>query len=128
MLRVSGIQPTSQRIVVAKALFAKHQHVTADHLYEALLQTGSRVSKATVYNTLKLFVENGLLREIFIDSGRTYYDSNTSHHHHYYNVDTGDLGDLLEDLPYLPGDDHLPNGTALDNIDIVVRVRNDARR
>ena len=125
-LRESGIQPTSQRMLVANALFAKHQHVTADQLYENMLHTGSRVSKATVYNSLKLFVESGLLREIFVDSGRTYYDSNTSRHHHYYNVDTGDLGDLMEDLPYLPDGNYLPKGTSLENVDIVVRVRNQA--
>ncbi len=126
MLRASGVYPTSQRMVVAKVLFAKHQHITADHLHEAMLQSGFRVSKATVYNTLKLFVEKGLLREIFIDSSRTYYDSNTSRHHHYYNMDTGDLGDLLEDQPYFPSEDDLPDGTSLENVDIVVRVRNQA--
>lgn len=124
LLRSSGIYPTSQRMVVARVLFAKHQHITADQLHETLLQTGSRVSKATVYNSLKLFVEKGLLREIFIDSSRTYYDSNTSRHHHYYNIDTGDLGDLMEELSYLP-DAYLPYGTSLENVDIVVRVRNE---
>lgn len=124
MLRDHNIYPTSQRLIVAKALFSKHQHITADHLHELLLRSGSRVSKATVYNNLKLFVEKGLLREIFIDSSRTYYDSNTSRHHHYYNMDTGDLGDLLEDHPYRPNDDDLPDGTSLENVDIVVRVRN----
>lgn len=112
-------------MVVARVLFAKHQHITADQLHETLLQTGSRVSKATVYNSLKLFVEKGLLREIFIDSSRTYYDSNTSHHHHYYNIDTGDLGDIMEDLSYLPDAEYLPHGTSLENVDIVVRVRNE---
>ncbi len=123
-LRDNGIQPTSQRMLVAKELFSKDQHVTADQLYENMLYNGARVSKATVYNSLKLFVENGLLREIFIDSSRTYYDSNISRHHHYYNIDTGDLGDLTEDLPYMPGSDYLPAGTSLENVDIVVRVRN----
>ena len=126
MLRTRGIFPTSQRMVVARVLFAKYQHVTADQLHESLLHAGSRVSKATVYNTLKLFVAKGLLREIFIDSSRTYYDSNTSHHHHYYNMDTGDLGDISEDLSYLPNDADLPTGTSLENVDIVVRVRSQA--
>ncbi len=126
MLRTRGIFPTSQRMVVARMLFAKYQHITADQLHESLLRAGSRVSKATVYNTLKLFVDKGLLREIFIDSSRTYYDSNTSHHHHYYNMDTGDLGDLTDDLSFLPNDDDLPAGTSLENVDIVVRVRNAA--
>jgi Fur family iron response transcriptional regulator len=121
-----NINLTKQRRVIADTLFACHQHVTAEQLYEAVRETGARVSKATVYNTLGLFVRKGLVREIFIDSSRTFYDSNISHHHHFYNVDTGDLIDIKERLAPHFIDQELPEGTAMEMVDIVIRVRNNS--
>ena len=120
----SGINLTKQREIIANTLFARNQHVTAEQLYEALKSTGARVSKATVYNTLGLFVRKGLVREIFIDASRTFYDSNTSHHHHFYNVDTGDLIDVKDRLAHHFVDQELPAGTAMDMVDLVIRVKN----
>lgn len=91
MLRQYGVYPTQQRMAIARVLFAQQQHVTADQLHSRLQEHGSKVSKATVYNTLGLFATNGLLNEIFIDPNHVYYDSNNSHHHHFYNVDTGQI-------------------------------------
>jgi Fur family iron response transcriptional regulator len=105
-------------------LFAENQHITADQLFDAVKLTGSQVSKATVYNTLGLFVQKGLVREIFIDATRTFYDSNASHHHHFYNVDTGDLIDIKEHLATHFVEPDLPDGTAMDMVDLVIRVRN----
>jgi Fur family iron response transcriptional regulator len=119
-----NINLTKQRRIIADTLFARHQHVTAEQLYEAVRETGARVSKATVYNTLGLFVRKGLVREIFIDSSRTFYDSNINHHHHFYNVDTGDLIDIKERLAPHFIDQELPEGTAMEMVDIVIRVRN----
>jgi len=126
ILRARGIYPTSQRLASANALFIKHQHVTAEQLHEALCQAGFQLSKATVYNTLGLFVKRRLLREIHIDANRTFYDSNTSHHHHYYNVETGDLIDITKSLSLHIDDENLPYGTSVESIDIVIRVRNKA--
>ncbi|WP_316367231.1 Fur family transcriptional regulator [Candidatus Thiodiazotropha sp. CDECU1] len=120
----SGINLTKQRGIIANTLFARNQHVTAEQLYEMLNQTGARVSKATVYNTLGLFVRKGLVREIFIDASRTFYDSNNSHHHHFYNVDTGDLIDVKDRLAHHFVDQELPEGTAMDVVDLVIRVKN----
>ncbi|MES9969634.1 MAG: transcriptional repressor [Candidatus Thiodiazotropha sp.] len=120
----SGINLTKQRRVIANALFARNQHVTADQLHEMLKDSGARVSKATVYNTLGLFVRKGLVREIFIDASRTFYDSNNSHHHHFYNVDTGDLIDVKDRLAHHFVDQELPEGTAMDVVDLVIRVKN----
>jgi len=82
------------------------------------------VSKATIYNTLSLFVEKGLIREIAVEPGKTFYDSNSTHHHHIFNVDTGQLSDTVEPLAERLGHVHIPNGTDLESIDVVVRVRN----
>jgi Fur family iron response transcriptional regulator len=119
-----NINLTKQRRIIADTLFSRHQHVTAEQLYDAVRETGARVSKATVYNTLGLFVRKGLVREIFIDSSRTFYDSNINHHHHFYNVDTGDLIDIKERLAPHFVEQELPVGTAMEKVDIVIRVRN----
>ena len=123
-LREHGVYPTVQRMAVAKILFAKHQHITADQLHTELKTKGFLVSKATVYNTLSLFVENGLLFEIFIDPNSVYYDSNINHHHHFYNIDTGELIDISEDLAPRFDTAQLPEGTQFDDIDIVIRIKN----
>jgi Fur family iron response transcriptional regulator len=121
-LRAHGVYPTTQRLFVASVLLSRHQHLTADELHERLFLEGMQVSKATVYNTLKLFTDQGLVREVVIDGGRTLYDSNAAHHAHLYNVDTGELIDIpaptdppLRDLP-------LPPGTRVESVDVVVRI------
>ena len=123
-LWAAGVKPTSQRIEIARILLAAPQHMSADQIIVRLQKQGSRVSKATVYNTLKLFTDEGLIREVSVDSSRQFYDSTTGHHHHFYNVDTGELIDIDPmDLQFskLP---ELPAGTEAADIEVVVRVRN----
>ena len=69
---------------------------------------GSRVSKATVYNTLNLFCERGLLRTVDVDPSRQYYDSSIESHHHFYNVDTGELIDIPRGRGDLEGEHRTP--------------------
>jgi Fur family transcriptional regulator, iron response regulator len=123
ILETHGIRPTQQRIRVAQVLLATPVHMTADQLLVALKQSTSRVSKATVYNTLKLFVDHGLARQIHLDPDRCVYDSTMAPHHHFQNVDTGEMLDIQpQDLQFakLPP---LPPGTEIDSVDVVIRVR-----
>ena len=120
----AAIAVTPQRVEIGAVLFAKPQHLSAEQVLSAVRAVGSNVSKATVYNTLNLFVSKGLVREMNIDPGRLCYDSTTSPHYHFYNVDTGELSDLPPDaveLRRLPG---LPPGTVADGIEILIRLRN----
>ncbi len=123
-LRSAGLRPTRQRLALARLLFqAGDRHVTAEQLHGEALAARARVSLATVYNTLHQFVEAGLLREVVAEPGRSYFDTNTSNHHHFYFVDSGDLQDIPSAeiaLSCLPS---APPGTAIDRVDIVVRVR-----
>jgi Fur family iron response transcriptional regulator len=119
-----GIFATAQRRVIAQILFARNQHITPEALHERVNRSGSTVSKATIYNTLGLFAEKGLVREIHVGNAKTFYDSNTSHHHHFYNVDTGDLIDMKERLAPLFFYSDLPDGTDMESADLVIRVRN----
>ena len=92
-----GILPTPQRVKIAEILLARPQHLSAEQILDRLRQAGSSVSKATVYNTLNLFRESGLVRELSVDPERRYYDSVTCAHHHFYNIDTGEFTDIDED-------------------------------
>jgi Fur family iron response transcriptional regulator len=118
-----GIRPTQQRIRVAQVLLAAPTHMTAEQLLAALKQSPSRVSKATVYNTLKLFVDHGLARQIHLDPDRCVYDSTMTPHHHFQNVETGEMLDIRPEDLELARLPPLPAGTEIDSIDVVIRVR-----
>ena len=123
-LRATGVKPTSQRLEIGQLLLAEPQHMSADQILGLLKKKGSKVSKATVYNTLKLFTEHQLIREVSVDPTRQYYDSTTHAHHHFYNVDSGELTDIdSDDLQFseLP---QLPDGTEAEQVEVIVRVRN----
>ena len=80
-------------------------------------------SKATVYNTLNLFREKGLIREVIVDPNKVFYDSNTEEHHHFYDVVNGTLTDIPPGEVSLAGLPPLPEGVAAEGVDIVIRVR-----
>lgn len=84
---------------------------------------GSRVSKATVYNTLNLFCDKGLLRTVNVDPSRQFYDPTVHSHHHFYNVDTGELTDIPQDAISLDVGTPLPTGTEEAGVEVVIRVR-----
>ena len=123
ILEQRGIRPTSQRLKLAEILLTTPRHLTAEQILATLRQSSGHVSKATVYNTLNLFVEQGLAREIHADPERCVYDSTMAPHHHFQNVDTGEMIDIRpEDLSFdrLPP---LPPGTEIESVDVVIRVR-----
>jgi Fur family iron response transcriptional regulator len=119
-----GILPTPQRVEVAEILLVRPQHMSADQIIDRLRDIGSGVSKATVYNTLNLFGERGIVREVMVDPIRKYYDSTTHPHHHFYNVDTGELNDIsdgeviFQELPAMPG------GTRQESVEVIIKLRN----
>ncbi len=122
-LRRRGVSPTAQRMAIAAVVFARHQHITADEIYDQVKSVAS-VSRATVYNTLALLSAQGLVREIKVDSARTFFDSNTQPHQHFFNMDTGELTDFELPLFPHPRPEQLPAGTQLHSMDVVIRVRN----
>ena len=124
-LRNAGLRPTRQRLALAKLLFDSHdRHVTAEILHGEALEANVRVSLATVYNTLHQFNEAGLLREIVVDSGRSYFDTNISDHHHIFNEDTRELMDIEGDQIGLTGLPAIAVGQEVQRVDVIVRVKN----
>jgi Fur family iron response transcriptional regulator len=118
-----GVQPTAQRVDIALLTLARPQHLSAEQIIAAIKENGLRISKATVYNTLSLFCERGLLRTVDVDPTRQFYDSSTAAHHHFYNVDTGELTDIPLESVMLTVGTALPPGTEQAGVDVVVRVR-----
>jgi len=119
----NGHKVTSQRVALAQILFVRPQHLSADALLEQARAAGVRVSKATVYNTLNLFAQCGVVREVNVDGSRVYYDSTTHPHHHLFNIDTGELTDLPEDSVRLAQMPDLPKDTEAVGVDVVVKIR-----
>ena len=117
------ILPTPQRLEVAAILLEKPQHLSADQIIERLRTEGSSVSKATVYNTLNLFSERGLIKEVMVDPIRKFYDSTTHPHHHFYNVDTGQLADIPDSHVTFESLPELPEGTRRESVEVLIRVR-----
>jgi len=122
-----GVRPTLQRIKIAKLLFAANDHFSAEQVVRMVGQGENYVSRATVYNTLSLFRESGLVRQLVVDTGKIFYDSNTTPHHHYYDCRTGELHDIDPSTIALTGLPDLPEGTEVDGIDIIIRLRSSTR-
>lgn len=122
-LRTKGINPTHQRIEIAQVLLERDQHLSADQILARVNAREVETSKATVYNTLRLFLDKGLIRELIVDPNKVFYDPNVEPHHHIYNIATGEITDVpaagvrVEGLPPLPRD------VVADGIDIIVRTR-----
>ena len=123
-LRAAGLRPTRQRVALARVLFESgHRHVTAESLHAEVKATRMPVSLATVYNTLNQFRDAGLLREVVVAPGRSYFDTNTGHHHHFFVETDGELHDFPSEEVTIAGLPAPPEGTTLARVDVIVRVR-----
>jgi Fur family transcriptional regulator, iron response regulator len=123
LLSKRGVFPTPQRLDIAEVILARPQHLSADQIIARMRRSGSRVSKATVYNTLNLFCERGLLRTVEVDPSRQFYDSTIEPHHHFFDVESGELVDVPLNGVKLGLEAPLPEGTELVGVDVVIRVR-----
>ena len=96
-LRSSGLRPTKQRLIICKVLFDRKDtfHFTIDNLKKKIDKTTkSKISLATIYNTVHSFKNNGYLKEISLKGNKTFFDTNLSSHHHFYDYDSGSLIDI----------------------------------
>ena len=123
-LRHAGLRPTRQRVELASLLFTScDRHVTAESLHDEVSDAGVKVSLATVYNTLHQFTQAGLLRQVIVDSSRSYFDTNTGDHQHFFLESEGMLIDIPGETIAVAGVPAPPPGLAVDRVDVVVRVR-----
>ena len=122
MLQHFKISPTRQRVEIAEFLFQRPQHLSAEKILDGVTDAGNRVSRATVYNTMGLFTNKGVVREVLIDRERVFYDTNTEVHQHLYNVDTGELTDIYDAEMDIISEPNLPEGLRIIDTDIVFKV------
>jgi Fur family iron response transcriptional regulator len=122
-----GLKPTEQRIRVASVLISAPKHLTAEQILAAVRETGERVSKATVYNTLKVLAQHGLVRQIHLDPERSVYDSTRAPHHHFHDLETGELRDIDPDDIAFSRFPTLPDDMEAEAIEVVIRLRKKKR-
>jgi Fur family iron response transcriptional regulator len=94
ILSDAGIQPSAQRVAVAAFVLHTTEHPSADQVFATVSANFPMISRATIYNTLHLFVEKGLLRELHLAAGRVVFDPNLARHHHFINEETGEIKDI----------------------------------
>ncbi len=126
LLRGAALRPTRQRLALARLLFEKgDRHVSAEQLHGEALAAAVPVSLATVYNTLHQFIAAGLLREVVVNPGRSYFDTNVSDHHHFFLEESGKLLDIPGDRIDVSNVPAPPAGTAIRRVDVIIRVTRD---
>lgn len=125
-LKEAGLRPTRQRLSLAKLLFeGGDRHVSAEDLHAEAGTQRISVSLATIYNTLHQFTNAGLLREVVVEPGRSYFDTNIQPHHHFFVEGAGKLMDIPAAdiaLSHLP---EPPTGMKVARVDVIVRLAND---
>jgi len=122
-LKNAGIAITVQRMALAQLLLERPCHVTAEQLLERARAVMPELSRATVYNTLRLFADKGLVRELSMGGDSLVFDSSTAPHYHYFNVDTGEVTDIPSDSVQVLGLPPLPEDMELHEVEVIVKVR-----
>ena len=126
-LRASGLRPTKQRIAICRVLFDRKEtfHFTIDKLKKKIEKnTKSKISLATLYNTVHAFKNNGYIKEISLHGNKTFFDTNSKSHHHFYDQDTGDLFDIKNEDIVLNKLPSIPKGKKIKDIQITLSVEN----
>jgi Fur family iron response transcriptional regulator len=126
-LRTVGLRPTRQRIALARLLFGGgDRHITAEQLHGEAVAATIPVSLATVYNALHQFTDAGLLREVVVEPGRSYFDTNIEDHHHFFWEPSGILQDIPGEGVVVSGLPKPPAGSEIHRVEVIVRVRHDS--
>ena len=127
-LRETGLRPTKQRVKICELLFLREKtfHFTINDLVKKISnEMNEKISLATVYNTVHAFQKKGYLKEIAINSDKTYYDTNTSIHHHFYDEETHELIDCKEnDIDSINLRRNLP-GKKIKSVEVLIKIAND---
>ena len=127
-LRNSGLRPTKQRLKICEVLFNSEKtfHFTINDLSKIITEKlNEKISLATVYNTVHSFKKKGYLKEISINSDKSYFDTNTSIHHHFYDEDTHELIDCeINDIDPINVNKNI-TGKKINSVEVLIRVASD---
>ena len=127
-LRSSGLRPTKQRLKICEVLFNREKtfHFTINDLAKDISEKlNEKISLATVYNTIHSFKERGYLKEISINSDKSYFDTNISNHHHFFDEDTNELIDCNDDVIERVNIKKNLTGKKINSVEVLVKVASD---
>ena len=127
-LRSSGLRPTKQRLKICEALFNRDDtfHFTINDLAKSISEElNEKISLATVYNTIHAFKNKGYLKEISINSDKSYFDTNTTNHHHFFDEDTNELIDCDEQIVETPKIKKNISGKKINSVEVLIKVATD---
>ena len=126
-LRNSGLRPTKQRITICEILFSNKEtfHFSINDLAKIISEkTSEKISLATIYNTVQSFLKKGYLKEISINSDKSYFDTNTEDHHHFYDEDKKELIDIhYDDVKPLTIKKDIP-GKKIKSLEVLIKIQN----
>ena len=126
-LRSSGLRPTKQRLKICEVLFNRDKtfHFTIHDLATQISkQLNEKISLATVYNTVHAFKDRGYLKEVSINSDKSYFDTNVSNHHHFYDSETAELIDINANDIVIQKIPKAPNGKKIKNVEVFINLKN----
>ncbi len=127
-LRTSGLRPTKQRLKICEVLFNRDKtfHFTINHLAKIVSEElNEKISLATIYNTVHAFKSKGYLKEISINSDKSYFDTNTTNHHHFFDEDTNELIDCDENIIEKVNIKKNITGKKISSVEVLVKVASD---
>jgi len=127
-LRSSGLRPTKQRLKICEVLFKRDKtfHFTINDLAKQISEKlNERISLATVYNTVHAFKNKGYLKEISINSDKSYFDTNITNHHHFFDEDTNELIDCDDDVLENLNIKKNITGKKINSVEVLIRVASD---
>ena len=127
-LRSSGLRPTRQRLKICEVLFNRDKtfHFTINDLAKDISkQLNEKISLATVYNTVHAFKNKGYLKEISINSDKSYFDTNTTSHHHFFDQDTNELIDCTDEVVETPKIKKNILGKKINSVEVLIKVATD---
>ena len=127
-LRSSGLRPTKQRLKICEVLFNRDHtfHFTINDLAKNISkELNEMISLATVYNTVHAFKKKGYLKEISINSDKSYFDTNTTNHHHFFDEDTNELIDCDDKIIETPKIKKNISGKKINSVEVLVKVATD---
>ena len=127
-LRKSGLRPTRQRLKICEVLFSREKtfHFTINDLTKIIQdKLSEKISLATVYNTIHAFVKKGYLKEISINSDKSYFDTNVTEHHHFFDEDTNELIDCSNDDIDSINIKRNVTGKKIKSVEVMIKVASD---
>ena len=127
-LRASGLRPTKQRLKICEVLFNREKtfHFTINDLAKSISEKlNEKISLATVYNTVHAFKNKGYLKEISINSDKSYFDTNISNHHHFFDEDTNELIECNDDVIEKVNIKKNLTGKKINSVEVLVKVASD---